>query len=342
MELVLKLMVPAVILIAALVQWGLDHWWNDRTIRVRRRWAFTLMGIIALGAVVNGVTTVHTHEQVRSERARTEEVTRQREQRARQERHEIAQRIGNLVHLARERDPNLTEQEALRQIGAEVHTLRKKTSDLEQELRGFRRYNNVASLGVLGLPDKLKAGSGITMTSRLSLALEGAYEETEDGKVRPSCNKKAIAAFEEAATINPDFPFTYWARATCALKARKPEWQGYAERATEIFEQTTQISGHNPGHDQALQDIHRLVAVEQYLRRDYTAAFDGLHPLAGSGNPDAQFLLGYMYEFGQGVPMNEAAAVRWYRRAAEQGNTKAQARLERMHANGMGDPKNTR
>ena len=94
MELVLKLMVPAVILIAALVQWGLDHWWNDRTIRVRRRWAFTLMGIIALGAVVNGVTTVHTHEQVRSERARTEEVTRQREQRARQERHEIAKESG--------------------------------------------------------------------------------------------------------------------------------------------------------------------------------------------------------------------------------------------------------
>ena len=46
----------------------------------------------------------------------------------------------------------------------------------------------------------------------------------------------------------------------------------------------------------------------------------------------AQFILGIMYDFGNGVPENDTDAIRWYRRAAEQGNAKAQGMLERMNA----------
>jgi TPR repeat protein len=38
----------------------------------------------------------------------------------------------------------------------------------------------------------------------------------------------------------------------------------------------------------------------------------------------AQFNLGVMYSDGQGVPQNDAEAVRWYRLAAEQGHAGAQ------------------
>ena len=156
--------------------------------------------------------------------------------------------------------------------------------------------------------------------------------KTEDGTVSPRCNNEGISAFKNAVTINPDFPFPYWALATCAFKAGKSDWRVYAERAVEILEHTTQISGHNPGHDKALLNIGRLIAGEAYLRKDYAVAFAGFRPLAALGDPAAQFILGIMYDFGNGVPENDTEAIRWYRRAAEQGNAKAQGMLERMNA----------
>lgn len=44
----------------------------------------------------------------------------------------------------------------------------------------------------------------------------------------------------------------------------------------------------------------------------------------------AQKNLGVMYEFGKGVTKDETQAVAWYRKAAEQGNTDAQANLTRL------------
>jgi len=41
----------------------------------------------------------------------------------------------------------------------------------------------------------------------------------------------------------------------------------------------------------------------------------------------AQFNLGLMYDFGEGVPEDDEEAVRWYREAAEQGNAAAQVNL---------------
>ena len=45
---------------------------------------------------------------------------------------------------------------------------------------------------------------------------------------------------------------------------------------------------------------------------------------AEQGDADAQFTLGFRYEYGLGVPQDDAEAVRWYRLAAEQGNASAQ------------------
>ena len=43
---------------------------------------------------------------------------------------------------------------------------------------------------------------------------------------------------------------------------------------------------------------------------------------------------GLMYDNGEGVPQDDAEAVRWYRLAAEQGNASAQYNLGLMYANG--------
>ena len=47
-----------------------------------------------------------------------------------------------------------------------------------------------------------------------------------------------------------------------------------------------------------------------------------------------------MYDTGDGVPENDAEAVKWYRLAAEQGNTNGQLNLGVMYANGEGVPQN--
>ncbi len=45
-----------------------------------------------------------------------------------------------------------------------------------------------------------------------------------------------------------------------------------------------------------------------------------------------------MYALGQGVPQDDAAAVRWYRLAAEQGHAEGQNSLGFMYAFGRGVP----
>ena len=54
----------------------------------------------------------------------------------------------------------------------------------------------------------------------------------------------------------------------------------------------------------------------------------------------AQSSLGFIYDNGEGVPENDAEAVRWYRLAAEQGDAIAQSNLGVMYANGRGVPEN--
>ena len=69
-----------------------------------------------------------------------------------------------------------------------------------------------------------------------------------------------------------------------------------------------------------------------YWRGDYVTALAGLRPYAEQRNADAQSYLGDMYDRGQGVPEDDAEAVRWYRLAAEQGLASAQLNLGVMYA----------
>ena len=55
---------------------------------------------------------------------------------------------------------------------------------------------------------------------------------------------------------------------------------------------------------------------------------------AEQGDARAQNSLGVMYYNGEGVPQDDAEAVKWYRKAAEQGDAAAQSNLGIMYANG--------
>ena len=51
---------------------------------------------------------------------------------------------------------------------------------------------------------------------------------------------------------------------------------------------------------------------------------------ASQGDAYAQFMLGECYRNGDGVKKNTAIAIKWYCLAAEQGNEKAQQRLNEL------------
>ena len=59
------------------------------------------------------------------------------------------------------------------------------------------------------------------------------------------------------------------------------------------------------------------------LKGDSHVALQVFRPLAGGGNTDAQYHLGYMYQTGTGVGQNSAEALKWYQRAALQGHNSA-------------------
>ena len=73
-----------------------------------------------------------------------------------------------------------------------------------------------------------------------------------------------------------------------------------------------------------------------YRSGDYLRAVTRIGPAAERGNARAQAQLGFMYQYGRGVPQNYGLAIYWYRRAAEQGNAVGQHLLGLMYDKGMG------
>jgi len=61
---------------------------------------------------------------------------------------------------------------------------------------------------------------------------------------------------------------------------------------------------------------------------------------AEQGDPSSQYVLGLLYEHGaaQGVPQDYKEAVRWYRAAAEQGDSRSQNNLGNNYRRGEGVP----
>ena len=107
--------------------------------------------------------------------------------------------------------------------------------------------------------------------------------------------------------------------------------------------------GHADAQDRLriIQDRLRIIdaaqkafqaGVEAYARGDFTVAQREWGLLAEQGYAEAQFRLGFLYEFGKGVPQNDAEAVNWYRKAAEQGHDNAQFSLGVMYEFGKGVP----
>jgi TPR repeat protein len=76
----------------------------------------------------------------------------------------------------------------------------------------------------------------------------------------------------------------------------------------------------------------------QGVPQDYAEAMKWVRKAADQGDDGAQTTLGYMYSFGQGMPQDYAEAAKLYRKAADQGNTQAQGFLGGAYFAGLGVP----
>jgi TPR repeat protein len=72
------------------------------------------------------------------------------------------------------------------------------------------------------------------------------------------------------------------------------------------------------------------------VERDHTQAIQWYRRAAEQGNIRAQYNLGVMHAKGEGVPQDHTEAVKWYRLAAEQGDDFAEVRLAHIYEKGEG------
>ena len=250
--LLLKLVGPLVFLVASLVRLGLENRWRDRRSRQRQMVLRFLVAAMFIGTALTVIYIITDHREREAAALQVNDRARQ----AQEERRQISTSIAELVELARERAPDLTEQQALSEISAEVRSLRQQTVQLETELDGVKKYSSVSKLNAQGLTGR--AGAGLRETSDLSRALDGAYIE-HGGKLYPNCNTEGIAQFARVTVEYPSFPFAHYALAVCQRQEGNPEWQQHAQRAIDILYHTTRLDGHHQNHDDAYRELQNLV-----------------------------------------------------------------------------------
>ncbi|WP_440997831.1 tetratricopeptide repeat protein [Arhodomonas sp. SL1] len=70
-----------------------------------------------------------------------------------------------------------------------------------------------------------------------------------------------------------------------------------------------------------------------WLEGDYQQAFPALQRAAESGQARAQYAVGYMYYYGQGVGQDDRRAMQWIRRAADGGDPRAREAMDLLAGN---------
>lgn len=74
--------------------------------------------------------------------------------------------------------------------------------------------------------------------------------------------------------------------------------------------------------------------IKSFQIQDYRQAFIHLRPAAEKGSPEAQYAVGYMYYYGQGVIEDRQKAWYWITQAANNGNQDAQKAMKILRKNG--------
>lgn len=78
---------------------------------------------------------------------------------------------------------------------------------------------------------------------------------------------------------------------------------------------------------------------DEVRKKDLEKAFEYFHLAAQQGIDNAQFNIGFLYHYGQGVKQNYEEAARWYEKAMAQGKEDATFKLSlitpKLHESGV-------
>jgi TPR repeat protein len=78
----------------------------------------------------------------------------------------------------------------------------------------------------------------------------------------------------------------------------------------------------------ACSSLNLREGIQSFRAQDYRKAFIRLKSEAVKGQPDAQYAVGYMYYYGQGVVENRKKAWFWINKAASKGQRDAVAAVQ--------------
>jgi len=85
-----------------------------------------------------------------------------------------------------------------------------------------------------------------------------------------------------------------------------------------------------------MKKIALTLMVALFATLSYGQTFHKVKKSAEQGDAEAQFFLGYMYDYGEGTLTDKKQAFYWYQKSAEQGHAKAQFNLGLMYDLGEG------
>ncbi len=92
------------------------------------------------------------------------------------------------------------------------------------------------------------------------------------------------------------------------------------------------------GDAKAESELAYMYSHGQGVPQDYSEALRWRRKAAEQGYPGGEDGLGYMYLYGLGVSQDYTEALRWYRKAADQGDAMGQNSLALMYEQGQGAP----
>ncbi len=111
-------------------------------------------------------------------------------------------------------------------------------------------------------------------------------------------------------------------------------------KATRIALRANELrSNAEKGSAGAQYSLGQMYFYGEGVPKNYAQAERWYYEAAEQGHAKAQYDVGYMYNLGLGVSQNYEEAARWYRKAADQGDARAQVNLALLYYYGRGVPK---
>jgi len=143
-----------------------------------------------------------------------------------------------------------------------------------------------------------------------------------------------------ALALGPDRIFTLLLAICCSLLAVPPALPAPIRQPVTLTASAIPAlaSRADSGDPTARHELKEFLILADPASPGYDQALTWLQSSASQNKPDAQFVLGYLYEHGKGLPLDYSKAAENYRRSALQGYSSAETNLGGLYHQGNGVP----